>query len=129
MTSQQRVVKNISRSAPQPAIQAKIVVDLKADEIRKKAFELAMVRRNYDDYIWMWAESELKLRSAYCTPLVSNLNKIEIDKANVVDKPSVEDVKKLASELASKRPKVQDVHWFIAERQYIFNAVKTVKGM
>nr|MDO8111064.1 hypothetical protein [Candidatus Sigynarchaeota archaeon] len=99
---------------------------MKTDEIRKKAFDLAMARRSYDDYIWMWAEAELRLRNAYGTSLAPNAKNIDIDTSKIVDAPSAEDIKKLASELASKKVKVQDVHWFIAERQYIYNAIKTV---
>jgi len=126
MTSRQQTVKMYSRPTPQPKRESKMVVEMKTDEIRKKAFDLAMARRSYDDYIWMWAEAELRLRNAYGTSLAPNAKNIDIDTSKIVDAPSAEDIKKLASELASKKVKVQDVHWFIAERQYIYNAIKTV---
>ena len=117
----------ISRKAPRTLSRSSdqaIIIDLNKDEIKKRAFGLAMMRRSYDDYIWFWAEVELRLAQAYQTDMKSNNGSVKIDKSKIVEKPGESEVRRLATELAAKRVKVQDIHWFIAERQYILDAAK-----
>nr|MDO8113038.1 hypothetical protein [Candidatus Sigynarchaeota archaeon] len=110
--------------APVPAKETVVAVELNKDLIRKKAYELSSQRRSYNDYIWLWAEAEMRLNKALQTDMKSNPSAAKIDVTKIVDKPDENDIKKLASDLCAKRLKVQDVHWFIAERQFVFDAAK-----
>jgi hypothetical protein len=94
-------------------------IELNLDDIRKRAYSLSTLKKSYDDYVWMWAEQELKLAKALGAPLGPNAKKVVVDAGKIVAKPKDNDIKKLAADLAKKKAKVQDIHWFIAERQFI----------
>ncbi len=99
-----------------------VVIDLDADAIRKRAFELSTQKKSYDDFIWLLAESELRLRDAYVKRAGMPGKSVVVNRATIVGKPDAASIKRLATEFASKRPKVQDVHWRIAEIQFISDA-------
>jgi len=124
MTSNNSLTRRAIRMAPVPAKETVVAVELNKDLIRKKAYELSSQRRSYNDYIWLWAEAEMRLNKALQTDMKSNPSAAKIDVTKIVDKPDENDIKKLASDLCAKRLKVQDVHWFIAERQFVFDAAK-----
>jgi hypothetical protein len=120
MTSQSQAVKRTAQPASvHPAAKSDGTIELNTDEIRKMAYNISTAKRSYDDYVWVWAEQELKVGKALQTPLAMNMNKIKVDASKIVEKPKESDIKKLAIELAKRKVKVQDIHWYIAERQFI----------
>jgi hypothetical protein len=114
-----------------PAAQAKgggsvVRIDLPAAEIKKSAYELSQMKKSYDDWVWLWTEADLKLKNALVSPLGPGATSVQVDKKKIVQKPNEEDVRKVVKENHAKRMKVQDIHWFIAERNYILAKAKTV---
>ncbi len=82
--------------------------------------------------MWLFAEAEMRLRLAL---VGGNLYQrgvesrdVELNPALVVDHPAEEDVRELAAEVASLGPPLQDLHWLIAERRFIYARAKTVAG-
>jgi hypothetical protein len=116
--------KSTSVTAPRPD-RGEVVIDLDADAIRKRAFELSTQKKSYDDLIWLLAESDLRLRDAYMKGAGVPGKSIVVNRATIVGNPDVASIKRLATELASKRPKVQDMHWCIAENQFISEAARS----
>jgi hypothetical protein len=116
--------KSTSVTTPRPD-RREVVIDLDADAIRKRAFELSTQKKSYDDLIWLLAESDLRLRDAYVKRVGVTGKSVVVNKATIVEKPDPASIKRLAAELAAKRPKVQDVHWGIAENQFINDAAQS----
>ncbi|HME52512.1 MAG TPA: hypothetical protein VKM55_09865 [Candidatus Lokiarchaeia archaeon] len=102
-------------------------VELKKVEIQKKAYEISQAKKSYNDYVWLWAEADVKLGQSCQPDLKTNPASVKVDVKKIVAKPAEADVKKLAGDYFKKGAKVQDIHWFIAERQYILDAVKAKK--
>ncbi|HME54563.1 MAG TPA: hypothetical protein VKM55_20290 [Candidatus Lokiarchaeia archaeon] len=128
MDAQAQVMRKATRStSAQPAARADGSIELNLDEIRKRAYNLAVAKRSYDDYAWLWAEQELKVGKALSSPLAPNVKSLKVDPSKIVDKPKVNDIKKLASDFAKFKTKVQDIHWYIAERQFIMDKAKGLK--
>ena len=127
MSTNISLTRKVVKAAIAPVRETSIAVDMKKDEIRKQAYELSTLKRSYNDYVWLWAESELRLANAYQTDLKSTPAVVKVDLKKVVEKPAEADIKKIASDLFGKRQKVQDIHWYIAERNYIFDAAKARK--
>jgi predicted lipid-binding transport protein (Tim44 family) len=97
------------------------VVKINQDEIKKRAYTLSQANKKYDDYVWLWAEADLKLAKAVKKDAFApNVKSVEIDATKIV-KPKEADIKKLAAEYAKKKAKVQEIHWFIAERQFVLD--------
>jgi hypothetical protein len=117
-------LRKVGKASPVPQKETSIAIELNQGEIAKKAFELNGEHRSYDDYIWMLAESETKLSKAMLTDLKAHGATVKVDAARIVDKPAEADVRSRAADLASKKPKVQDVHWLIAERRYILDSAR-----
>ena len=120
-------MKKIMKTSPVPKKEPVIDIDLNSGDISRKAFELNNEHRSYDDYIWMLAESETKLSKAILTDMKSHSRTISVNASQIVDKPIEKDVRTRAAEIASARPKVQDLHWLIAERQYILDTARSRK--
>lgn len=93
-------------------------------EVTKLAQTIAGWQNPIDVYIWLYAEAELRLAKAYITKPDATCTSVKIDTTKIVDKPAVDDIKKLAKEIQAQKPKLQDLHWFLAERRYIYDAVK-----
>jgi hypothetical protein len=101
-------------------------IDLPVDEIKKSAYELSQMKKSYDDWVWLWTEADLKLKNALISPLGPGVTSVQVDRKKIVQKPNVEEVKKLAKDNHVKRMRVQDIHWFIAERNYILAKAKAL---
>ncbi len=120
-----------TRSVSKPVVPsmrsgAKIEVSLARDVIAKMAYEIASKRLGYDDYVWLWAELDLKVGNAIVNqPIGSNGGKAIVDSARIVSNPAASDIKKLASEYAARKTKVETIHWYIAERQFIYDQMKS----
>ena len=99
-------------------------VNFDRPEITKLAQTIAGWQNPIDVYIWLFAEAELRLAKAYITKPDATCTSVKIDTSKIVDKPAVDDIKKLAKDIQASKPKLQDLHWFLAERRYIYDAVK-----
>jgi hypothetical protein len=122
-----RKVAKTSPATPVPQKETGIAIELNQGEIAKKAFELNGEHRSYDDYIWMLAESETKLSKAILTDMKAHGTTVKVDASRIVEKPAEKDIRARAADLASKRPKMQDVHWLIAERRHILDSARGQK--
>ena len=104
-------------------------IPIDEDKIREMAYNLSQEPKSWDDLVWLFAEAELRLRPAY---IVGKLYKdgeeaknVEIEPSLVVDQPTENDIKALAEELSKAQPKTEELHWFVAERNYIFEQAKS----
>ena len=130
-----KTTKPIKTAKPAPAAAAApakesgsgMTVELKKVEIQKKAYEISQAKKSYNDYIWLWAEADAKIGQSCLPDLKTNPASVKVDVKKIVAKPAEADVKKLAGEYFKKGAKVQEIHWFIAERQYILDAAKAKK--
>jgi len=122
-----KIVKPAPAAAPAKESGSGMTVELKKVEIQKKAYEVSQAKKSYNDYVWLWAELDMKLGQACQPDLKTNPASVKVDAKKIVAKPADADVKKLAGEYFKKGAKVQDIHWFIAERQYILDAAKAKK--
>ncbi|NMC05969.1 MAG: hypothetical protein GYA24_12200 [Candidatus Lokiarchaeota archaeon] len=101
-----------------------VTVDVTEDEIKKQAEIIASWKNSYETYIWLLAEMELRLAQAFVTKLdASGGHHIKIDRSKIVERPAEEAIRQRAKALAAHLMHVQDIHWFLAERQVIFNKV------
>ncbi len=118
-------------SAPAPSAKApsgavSIAVDNSA--IEKLAFEISQLPKSYDDFVWIFAEAELRLRPAYAVGNVFQTGgPVQLYPGKIVDKPKDDDIRKLAEQIAAQGTSVQDLHWFIAQRNFIYNKAKGKK--
>jgi hypothetical protein len=119
--------RKVGKDTPGSAKTAATAIELNQGEIAKKAFDLNIQHKSYDDYIWLLAESETRLSRAYLSDMKAHGVMIKIDTSRIDDKPAEKEIRSLAADLASKKPKAQDVHWLIAERQYILDAARSKK--
>ncbi len=117
--------RNISKTKKKSPSSISVVhVKCSPDEIRKKAFELSAGHSSYDDYIWLLAESELKF-SKVCLDVGKNASDgLKIDTSRFVDKINEKEIRQLAVEYAKAHPSVQDLHWYIAERQCALDSAR-----
>jgi hypothetical protein len=95
------------------------------DAIQKLAYEISQLPKSYDDFVWIFAEAELRLRPAYAMGNIFQTGgPVQIYPGKIVDKPKEDDVRALAGQIASQGTPVQDLHWFIAQRNFIINKAK-----
>lgn len=122
-----------AKPAQKPAIGAKpapatgkdvLKIDIDGQAIKKKAEEIAGWKNSYDVSIWLFAEAESRLADAYVTVLDGTNPTVMISKSKIVDKPSHDAIESLAKAIYSKRPKVEELNWFLAERKYIYDKAK-----
>ncbi len=121
-----------SKNAPGARISSRpptnaVTVNCSPEDIRKKAFELSAEHRSYDDYIWLLAESELKVSKACLEASGKPGDAIKMDASRIVDKVDEKEIRQLAEKYAKAHPKVQDLHWYIAERQCALEGAKRGK--
>jgi hypothetical protein len=87
--------------------------------------------RSWDDFVWLFAEAELRLKKAYTSeedsPSGPHANGIKIDPCLVEDSPSQDDIKAQAEQIAAKNPNIDELHWFLAERKLLYNKVKGIE--
>ncbi|HMF30897.1 MAG TPA: hypothetical protein VKK79_05765 [Candidatus Lokiarchaeia archaeon] len=105
-----------------------VSVQVDEEKIKEMAYELSQEQKSWDDFVWLFAEAELRLKPAY---ILGKLYKdgdesrtVDIDADAIVDQPSEDDIRQLAEEISKQGPSVQDLHWFIAERKFIYDQVK-----
>jgi hypothetical protein len=105
---------------------AKRIVSVPIDKeaIKKKAEEIAGWKNPYDVAVWLFAEAETRLADAYVTVLDGTSPAVEVDASKVIDAPQRDATESLAKAIYARRPKLTEVHWFLAERRYIYDKVK-----
>jgi len=117
---------------PKPPAKAKsetLKVKLNEDQIREIAQKISEDQKSYDDWIWLLAESECRLGPA-CTSPTNNYrmgglpSAVEIYPSKIVAQPAEEDIRQLAWDISQVRPSVEDIHWFMAQRQLVFDAAQ-----
>ncbi|HMF32128.1 MAG TPA: hypothetical protein VKK79_11970 [Candidatus Lokiarchaeia archaeon] len=105
-----------------------ISVQIDADKIREMAYEISQEQKSYDEFVWFCAEAELRIRPALAYGKLykdgEESQVVQIDPDMIVDQPAEEDIRTTAEEIAKQAPSVQDVHWFTAERRFIYDAAK-----
>ena len=101
-----------------------MTINLKRDAIQIKAYLLSKEQRSYADWIWQLAEIEARLKPSYITRLDGSAFDIKIDAAKILDTVSTDEIRNVAREFETRQVKVQELHWFIAERQYIYETAK-----
>jgi hypothetical protein len=104
-----------------------VTIDVTESEIKKQAETIASWKNSYEVYMWLLAEMELRLAQAFITKLDASGRHIKIDTSKVVDHPAEEAIRQRAKALAAHLLRLQDVHWFLAERQVIYDKVKKQK--
>jgi hypothetical protein len=114
------------RAVKRKSSKGAVSVKLDDDTIRNIAYDLSQKGLSWDDYVWLLAESELRLAPAYDSPRLtpSSLaelgNVIQINPSNIMRQPSEDDIRDLAGKIAQASPRMDELHWFIAERNFIF---------
>jgi hypothetical protein len=105
-----------------------IFIDLDQNQIRAMAFEIAKQKNSWDAFVWLVAEAELRISSAIDSkenPFSPNFpKKIRINPTKIVDTPPKESIRNLAEQIAAKKPSMQNLHWYLAERLYIYQNTK-----
>ncbi len=120
-------------TATQPAKTGagEIAITIDENEVKKGAFLLSKANKQYNDLVWMLAEADLKLAKAFPdgkSPLAGALPKtVRLIPSKIVDAPPQAEIKKSAEALAKKGSKVQELHWFIATRNFILQEAKKKK--
>lgn len=108
-------------------ISGTITLEIDDARIRTIAYLLFEQKKNYNDYIWLLAEAELKLSKALVEPLKAGQVIVRVIPSKIIDSPAQADIKKRAESLAKEGIKVQDIHWFIAVRNFIIEEAKKLK--
>jgi hypothetical protein len=130
MTTQSTQRSAGKRARPKPTA---LKVNIDEDQIREVAQKISQDQKSYDDWIWLLAESECRLGPACTSP--SNKfrtgglpSEVEIYPSKVVVQPPEDDIRQLAYDISQVRPSVEDIHWFMAQRQIVFD-VSQNQGM
>ncbi len=103
-----------------------VTIPLDREAIKRKAEEIATWKNSYDTSLWLFAEAENRLADAYVTALDGTSPNVQVDASRVMDAPPREATESLAKAIYSRRPKLSEIHWFLAERRYIYEKIKNV---
>ncbi len=104
--------------------QSIVAIDVNEDEIKKRAETIASWKNTYEVYMWLLAEMELRLAQAFITRLDASGHHIKIDKSKIIEHPTEDAIRQRAKALSAHLLRLQDVHWFLAERQVIYDKIK-----
>ncbi len=109
-----------------------VFIRIDEEKVREMAGALAREPKTWNDFVWLFAEAELRLRPALAGGVLYQRGvesrEVELDPTLIVDQPIEEDIRQLAAEVASLGPPLLDLHWFIAERRYIFARARAGAG-
>ena len=103
-----------------------VLVTLGDEQIRDAAHAISLESHSWDELVWLFAEAELRIMSSL---VIGNLSQqeggetreVEVDPDLLVDQPPEEEIRPLAEEIAKLCPSLQELHWFVAERRFIFD--------
>ncbi len=106
-----------------------IEVALDPEKVGLLANKIAQTITDWDELNWLFAESELRLFPAYAsrpkTPIVGSLPpRVQIIPAKVISQPKEDMVRPLAWDISQQHLSTQDLHSFIAQRNYIYEVVQ-----
>ncbi len=113
-----------------------VSVPLDDEQIRKLAYEIALEGKTWDELVWLFAESELRLVPAFANQNFLSAGEvtraihlypfkyIDLYPTMVQDHPKDSEIRKIAEKIAAQNPPTQDLHWFIAERTYTYRKIK-----
>ncbi|MEX2683151.1 MAG: hypothetical protein Q6373_016295 [Candidatus Sigynarchaeota archaeon] len=118
------LAQSVMASKPKGKENRIVTVPIDKEAIKRKAEEIASWKNTYDTSVWLFAEAEVRLADAYVTVLDGTSPDVKIDASKVVDVPTREATESLAKAISSHRPRLSEVHWFLAERRYIYDKVK-----
>ncbi len=118
------LVQNVMASKVQGNDKRIVTVLIDREAIKRKAEEIAAWKNTYDTFVWLFAEAEVRLADAYVTPLDGTSPSVMVDASKVIDAPAREATESLAKAIYSRRPKLSEIHWFLAERRYIYDKLK-----
>ena len=108
-----------------------ITIFIDEEKVREMASQLSQESKSWDDFVWLFAEAELRLLAAYAGGARfqqgADTRAVDVDPVLLVDKPAEDDIRKLAEEIARSHPSLQDLHWYLAERRYIFAEAKAAE--
>ncbi len=122
--------KKPTETRPVKAVAGDIEVTIDEGKIREGAYLLSQQKKSYNDYVWMLAEADLKLAKAFpgANPITGVLPKtLKVIPSKIVDAPDQSEIKKAAEIQSKKGAKLQDLHWFIAARNFIIQEAKKKK--
>ena len=110
-----------------------ITIKLDDEQIRDAAFVISQETHSYDELVWLFAEAELRILSALVMGNLSQQDvgetrKVDVDPYLLVDQPPEEEIRVLAEEIAQLKPTLQELHWFVAERRFIYDRAKANLG-
>nr|MDO8086255.1 hypothetical protein [Candidatus Sigynarchaeum springense] len=118
------LVQSVMASKPQGKDEQIVTVPIDKEAIKRKAEEIATWKNTYDTAVWLFAEAEVRLADAYVTVLDGTCPDVKIDVSKVIDTPAREATESLAKAISSRRPRLSEIHWFLAERRYIYDKVR-----
>jgi hypothetical protein len=106
-----------------------IEVALDPEKVGFFARELAQTTADWDELNWLLAESELRLFPAYATrprtPNIGSLsNRVQILPAKCVPHPQEDQIRPLAWDISQQHLSSQALHYYIAQRDYIYEVVQ-----
>jgi hypothetical protein len=105
-----------------------ISVQIDEEKIREMAYEISQEQKSNDDYVWLLAEAELRIRPALAFGKLykdgEESQVVRIDPDMMIDQPTEEDIRATAEDISKQGPSVQDIHWFTAERRFIYDAAR-----
>jgi hypothetical protein len=107
-----------------------IMVKVDEDLVRNLAFEISQQPMSWDDCVWLLAEGELRLASAYVNPHITASGLAEIGStvtlipAKVINQPPEAQIRSLAEKVAQQGPHLEELHWFLAVRKVIYDEAR-----
>ena len=104
-----------------------VAIEIDEARIRTIAYLLFEQKKSYNEYITMLADSEIKLSKALVEPLKAGLTVAHIIPSKIIATPDKADIKKRAELLAKEGIKIQDIHWYIAVRNFILEEASKLK--
>jgi hypothetical protein len=123
--------KKPAETRPVKAVAGDIEITIDEGKVREGAYLLSQQKKSYNDYVWLLAEADLKIAKAFpegTSPLAGPTPRtVKISLSKIIDAPPQPDIKQAAEALAKKGPKIQDLHWFIAIRNFIYQEAKKKK--
>jgi len=120
--------KSSSSNSSSKAVVKTVFIPIKQEIIQQKAFEISKKGLSWDQLNWILGEDELKIANA-----IEGENKvlsgalpptISINPTKIVQKPKVEDVKKMAEMISQRHMPLPQLHWELAIREHIINSLK-----
>ena len=106
-----------------------ISIQIDEQKIREMAYDISQEeQKSYDDYVWFFAEADLRIRPALA---IGKLYKdgdeshvVRINPSRMLDQPTEDDIRTTAEEISKQGFSVPDLHWFTAERRFIYDAAR-----